>query len=141
MPVRIRRGAIAGAIVLIAALVAGLLLIQALRPHVSKQTATSIALGQLRQMNSSVTGYGLVSSRYDLSSDRIYDDNGNLIYSQSRSDCRLLRLQVPTQLCAVDPVWVLHLHAPAQGIWVSYDAYVVVNASSGNVSSASLVGR
>lgn len=73
MPPSIRRVVTAGAIAiaLILALVAGLLIIQALRPHVSRETATTTALNQLRQMNSSVIGYVLVGARYDPAPDLI----------------------------------------------------------------------
>jgi len=143
MPLNIRRVVTAGAVViaLILAVVAGLLIIQALRPHVSQETGTTIALNRLHQMNSSVSGYVLVSARYDPAPDKVYDDNGNLIESESRSACRVLSLQVPTQLCHPDAAWVLHFRAPAQGIWSNYDAWVVVNATNGSISSASLAAQ
>lgn len=143
MPLSVRRVVTAGAlaIALILALVVSLFIIQALRPHVSEEAAKTIALSQLRQMNSSVTGYVFVSARYDPAPDRIYDDNGNLIASESRSACRVLMLQVPTQLCHADSAWILHFRAPAQGAYTNYEAYVVVNASNGKVSSASLVAQ
>jgi hypothetical protein len=143
MPLSIRRVVTAIAVValILAVVVAGLLIIQALRPHVSRETATTIALNRLHQMNSSVSGYVLVSARYDPAPDKVYDDNGNLIASESRSACRVLSLQVPTQLCAADAAWVLHLRAPAQGTYTNYDAYVVVNATNGSVSSASLTAQ
>ncbi len=37
-----------------------------------------------------------------------------------------------------EAAWILHLRAPAQGGYGSNDAYVVVNATTGSVSSASL---
>lgn len=139
----IRRVVTAGTVViaLTLALVAGLLIIQALRPHVSQETATTTALNRLRQTNSSVTGYVLVSARYDPAPDRVYDDNGNLIASESRSACRVLNLHVPTQFCHAEAAWILHFRAPAQGIYTNYDAYVVVNATNGSVSSASLTAQ
>jgi hypothetical protein len=138
-----RRVVVAAALglALILAVVISLLIVQTLRPRVSQEAATAIALSQLQQENSSVTGYVLVRARYDSSPGKIYDDNGNLIESQSRAACWVLGLQLPSQLCTADAVWILHFHAPAQGSWANYDAYVVVNASNGTVSSASLVGQ
>lgn len=143
MPRSIRRVATLGAlaIAVLLTVVAGLFIIQALPSHVSRESATTIALNKLHEMNASVTGYVLVSARYQPTPDRIYDDSGNLIASESGSACFLLYLKLPRQLCGTDALWILHFHAPAQGTWANYDAYVVVKASNGTVSSASLVGR
>lgn len=132
--------ATAAAVILLALIaVSGLLVVQALRPHISQETATAAAVLKLRQMNSSVSGYTLVSARYDPAPDKIYDDRGNLFYSESHSSCRVFTFQGPGWLCHADAAWILHLRAPAQGGFSSNDAYVVVNASNGSVSSASLM--
>jgi len=130
----------AGVAALLAVVVAigGVLIVQALRPHVSQESATAAAVRKLQQMNPNVTGYTLVSARYDPAPDRIYDDRGNLIGSESRSACLIAGLQAPSWLCHADAAWILHLRAPAQGGYRSNDAYVVVNATTGSVSSASL---
>ena len=127
------------ATVLVVVAIGGMLVVQALRPHISQEAATAAAVSQLRQMNPKVAGYTLVSARYDPAPDKIYDDHGNLIGSESRSACVIVRVQVPGWLCHADAAWILHLRAPAQGEFSSNDAYVVVNASNGSVSSASLV--
>src|ERR1700682_3319109 len=117
----------------------GILVSRALGPHISEKDATTAALRQLQQMNPKVTGYTLVSARYDPAPDKIYDDRGNLIGSESHSSCRVFTFQGPGWLCHADAAWILHLRAPAQGGFSSNDAYVVVNASNGSVSSASLM--
>jgi hypothetical protein len=125
------------AIVIVGLVVAGALVARALGPRISERDATVIALRWAQGMNSNVTGYSVVSARYDPTPDRIYDDRGNLIYSESRSSCPILTFQGPGWLCPAKPAWILHLHAPAQGGFSLNDAYVVVNASDGSVVSAS----
>jgi hypothetical protein len=126
------------AALLILVVVGGRLIVQALRPHISEKDATVIAVRQLQQMNANVTSYTLVSARYDPAPDKIYDDHGNLIGSASRSACLIVGLKAPSWLCHADAAWILHLRAPAQGGWSSNEAYVVVNATTGTVGSASL---
>lgn len=117
--------------------IGGLLVFQAVRPRVSQADATAAAMRQLRQMDPSVSGFVLVSARYNPAPDRVYDDLGNLIYSESRSACLVWRIQLPAWVCHADAAWVLHLRAPAQGGFRNHDAYVIVNAQSGTVSSSS----
>jgi Kef-type K+ transport system membrane component KefB len=125
------------AILMVGIVIAGVLAARALGPRISEKDATVIALHWAQGMNSSVTGYSVVSARYDPAPDRIYDDRGNLIVSESRSSCPILMFQGPGWLCPAKPAWILHLRAPAQGGFSLNDAYVVVNASDGSVSSAS----
>jgi hypothetical protein len=125
------------ALLLALVVVGGILVARALGPRISERDATVIALRWAQGMNSNVTGYSVVSARYDPTPDRIYDDRGNLIFSESRSACPILTFQGPGWLCPAKPVWILHLHAPAQGGFNLNDAYVVVNASDGSVNSAS----
>lgn len=136
----VRRLAIAGsAVLLVLAVLAGAsLVIRALRPHVSQRDATTIAIGQLQQMNPAVSGYVLVSARYDPAPDKVYDDKGNLIASETRSSCDVLNLRLPSWVCHAEGAWIIHLRAPAQSGFANNDAYVVVNGTTGSVSSASL---
>ena len=87
-----RRILIATSVTIFAVLIAisGILIARALGPHVSEQEATLAAVRQLQQMNSSVTGYTLVSARYDPVPDTIYDDHGNVIGSESHSMARVV---------------------------------------------------
>jgi len=118
--------------------IGGALVVQAIRPHISVEEATAAAISQVQQMNTGSGGYTVVSARYDAAPDRVYDDRGNLIYSESRSACLVVSIRVPSFLCHAEAAWILHLHAPAQGGYSSYDAYVLVNATTGRVSSASV---
>ena len=130
----------AGAAILLALIaVGGILAEQALRPRISQDAATAAAVRQLQQMNPSVTGYRLVSARYDPAPDKIYDERGNLIGSESHSSCLIVAFRAPGWLCHAEAAWILHLRAPAQGGFSSKDAYVVVGATTGNVRSASLM--
>jgi hypothetical protein len=119
--------------------VGGILVSRALGPHISERDATTAALRQLQQMNPKLSGYTLASARYDPAPDKVYDDRGNLIASESRSSCLIFIFQAPGWLCHAKPAWILHLRAPAQGEFSSNDAYVVVDANSGSVGSASLM--
>jgi hypothetical protein len=134
-----RRILIAAGVTILVVLIAvgGILIARALGPRISEKDATVIALQWAQGMNSNVIGYSVVSARYDPAPDRIYDDGGNLIGSESHSSCPIFTFQGPGWLCPAKPAWILHLHAPAQGGFSLNDAYVVVNASNGSVSSAS----
>jgi hypothetical protein len=130
--------AVAGLTILVLLLaIGGLLVFQAVRPRVSQADATAVAVRQLGQMDPGVRGFVLVSARYNPAPDRVYDDLGNLMYSESRSACLVWRVQLPGWVCHADAAWVLHLRAPAQGGFRNHDAYVIVNAQNGTVSSSS----
>jgi hypothetical protein len=88
-------------------------------------------------MDSSVHGFVVVSARYDAAPDRVYDDRGNVIYSESHSSCPVWLFQGPAWLCHADGVWIVQLHAPPQGEFKNHDAWVLVNGQNGSVSSAS----
>jgi hypothetical protein len=120
--------------------ISGLLVVQAVRPHVSVEEATAAAISRVQQMNTGAAGFTLVSARYDPAPDKIYDDRGNLTYSETRSACLIGGIRAPSFLCHAEAAWILHLHAPAQGGYRFYDAYVVVNATTGTVRSASVSG-
>jgi hypothetical protein len=111
----------------------GILVSGALGPRISEKDATTAALIQLQQMNPKLTGYTLVSARYDPAPDKIYDDRGHLVGSSSRSACMIVGLNLPGWVCHAGPAWILHLRAPAQGEFISNDAYVGVNANIGSV--------
>jgi len=120
--------------------ISGLLIVRAVTPHISVGEATTAAISQIQQMNTGSGGYTLVNARYDPAPDKVYDDRGNLIFSSSRSACLIVGIRVPPFLCHAEAAWILHLRAPAQGGYRVYDAYVVVNATTGSVSSASVSG-
>ena len=143
MPVNARKVAIAGAIIIavILTVVGVLSVLLALLPPISQPIATSIALNQLHRMNSSVNGFVLVSARYDPVPKKEYDANGNLIYSESGLVCQKLGLQLPAQFCPEHAAWVLHFRAPAQNGFKNWNAYVLVNARTGSVGSASIDGQ
>ena len=144
MAVRLRvRGSlvVAGVVVLVVLTgIGGLLVMQAVRPHISVEEATAAAISRIQQMNTGASGFALVSARYDPSPDRIYDDQGRLIYSHSGWPCSIGGIRAPSFLCHPEPAWILHLRAPAQGGYSVYEAYVTVNATTGRVSSASVAG-
>jgi hypothetical protein len=117
--------------------IGGLLILQALRPRVSQADATATALRQVQQMDPGVHGFVVVSARYDPAPDRVYDDLGNLIYSETRSSCQVWIVQGPAWLCHADGAWIVHLRAPSQGAFNNHEAYVIVNGHDGTVSSAS----
>jgi len=115
----------------------GFLVFQAGRPRVSQAAATALALLQVQQMDPNVRGFVAVSARYDAAPDRVYDDRGNVIFSESHSSCQIWLFQGPGWLCHADGAWIVHLHAPPQGGFNNHDAYIQVNGQNGTVSSAS----
>jgi hypothetical protein len=122
--------------VVLIAIGAGLIL-QALRPRISQAQATAVALRQASQMDPGVHGFFVVSARYDPAPDRVVDNRGNVIYSETHSSCPVLIFQGPAWLCHADGVWIVYLRAPAQGGFANHEGYVMVRGDSGTVSSSS----
>src|SRR2546421_101855 len=116
-----------------------------LRPHGRKSPSSNarvpagpaVASRRVRQMDPNVRDFAVLSARYDAAPDRVYDDRGNLIYSESHSSCRVLLFEGPAWLCHADGAWIVHLRAPAQSGFTNHDAWVLVNGQNGTVSSAS----
>ena len=117
--------------------IGGFLVFQAVRPRVSQASATAVAIRQVQQMDPNVRDFAVLSAWYDAAPDRVYDDRGNLIYSESHSSCRVLLFEGPAWLCHADGAWIVHLRAPAQSGFTNHDAWVLVNGQNGTVSSAS----
>jgi hypothetical protein len=115
----------------------GLLILQSFRPRVSEADASATALQQVRQMDPNTHGFVVVSARYNPAPDRVTDDHGNVIYSESHSSCQVWIIQGPAWLCHAAGAWIVHLRAPAQGEFSDHEAYVIVNGQTGIVSSAS----
>ncbi|MDQ6710663.1 MAG: hypothetical protein M3Z11_08930 [Candidatus Dormibacteraeota bacterium] len=113
--------------------------LDAARPPISEGQARAAALAQLSS-TSGVSGFHVVSARRVLSGDRVTDDSGNVISTQSRSACPTFGFPAPGWLCPAGPVWVLHFRAPPQNGFLLWEAYVVVDAQTGKVSSASTDG-
>jgi len=129
----------AAAIIVLIALVAigGLQALRGNQPQVSKASASAVALRQLAQMNPAVHGFAVVSASYDPTPDRVYDNRGNLIYSESHSFCPIWIFRGPAWLCHAEGVWIVYLRAPAQGGFVNQNGHVLVNGRNGTVSGAS----
>ena len=142
MRLTVRRSLVGAGVVILLALigVGGFLIAHALRPHISAEEATAAAINRVQQMNTGASEFTLVSARYEPAPDKVYDDHGSLIYSESRSACLVGGIRVPSFLCPAEAAWILHLVAPGQGGHSANDAYVVVNATTGSVSSASVSG-
>ncbi len=113
--------------------------LDALQPPISEGQALAAARAQL-SLTSVASGFQLVSARRVPSGDRVTDDSGNVISTQSRSACPTFGFPAPGWLCPAGPVWVLHFRAPSQNGFLHWEAYVVVDAQSGKVSSASTNG-
>ena len=135
--VLVAAGLVATVILLVAV---GIRVLDALRPPISEGQARAAAQAQLSSM-SGAKGFQLVSARTMPSGDRVTDDAGNVIGTQSRNSCPIFGFPGPDWICPSGPVWVLHFSAPAQNGFLRWDAYVVVDARTGKVSSASVAGR
>jgi hypothetical protein len=135
----VRRGRLAiavvvAALILLAFLGAQFYMTRLRGPAVSEDQATRVASVKLKQQVG-IGGWTLINGRYDPAPDKIYDDNGHLIGSESRSSCRMMIVPLPTTFCHAHAAWILHLQTvTADSYW---DAYVVVNADTGQVSSSS----
>ena len=88
--------------------IGGVPILRALMPRLSQADATAIARRQVSQMDPGVHGFFVVSAHYDPAPDRVYDDRGNLIYSET----------------------------PQTG-FANHEGFVMVNGHDGSVSSAS----
>ena len=86
--------------------IGGLQVLRGNQPQVSQATASAVALRQVAQMNAAVHGFAVVSASYDPAPDRLYDDRGNLIYSESHSSCPIWIFHGPAWLCHADGVWI-----------------------------------
>ena len=127
--------AIIGLIAVVA--IGGLQVLRGNQPQVSQASASAVALRQLTQMNPAIHGFAVVSASYDPAPDRVYDNQGNVIYSESHSFCPIWIFQGPGWLCHADGVWIVYLRAPAQGGFVNQNGHVLVNGRNGTVSNAS----
>jgi hypothetical protein len=117
--------------------IGGVLIVQAFNPRVSQAEAAAVAVRRVSQMDPGVHGFVVVSARYDPAPDQVYDDRGNLMYSETHSSCPVLIFQGPAWLCHAHGAWIVHLRAPAQGGYANHEGYVMVRGDSGTVSSSS----
>lgn len=124
---------------LVLVLAAAQLYILHLPPVVSKDQATAIAIAHMQQQLG-VREWSLVRARYDPAPDKIYDDSGQLIGSESRSNCRVFIAPLPPSFCHANAAWIFHLQAAA-GTGSYSDAYVVINATTGQVTASSALTR
>ena len=118
-------------------LVIGTLHVRSLAPHMSPSQASSIAAAHLQQQVGG-SGWVVLSTRYQASPNRIYDDHGNLIGTESGASCFVFGAPLPDFACPSRAVWIVHLSTPG-GPGQARDAYVVVYDSTGHVSSSSVV--
>lgn len=118
-------------------IVVGEIYIRSLNPAISQSDATSAAIAHLQgQVGNSA--WSLIAAHYDAAPDKIYDERGNLIGSESRSSCRVFVFSAPAMFCHAHAAWIVHLRAAGPS-GSARDAYVVVNASTGDVTSSSVV--
>jgi hypothetical protein len=115
----------------------GALYSRSLVPHTSASAAGSTAIAHLQQQVGG-SGWVVLTTRYQASPNRIYDDYGNLIGSESGVSCFVLSVPAPDFVCPSRAVWIVHLSAN-RGRGHAADAYVVVSDANGRVSSSSVV--
>lgn len=117
----------------------GALYIRSLTPHMSASEAGATAIAHLQQQVGG-SGWVVLTTRFQASPNRIYDDYGNLIGSESGLSCFVLSVPAPDFVCPSRAVWIVHLNA-TRGPGHAADAYVVVSDASGRVSSSNVVTR
>jgi hypothetical protein len=58
-------------------------------------------------------------------------------FSESKSGCPFLMVQLPSWFCPPAAAWAVELTAPPQGQWVHYEGFFLVDAKTGRIGSES----
>jgi len=94
-------------------------------PAVSQEQAAAVATRKMTELNSSLTGYQVTSIYHAPALLRATDESGK---------------QVSTFSPAID-AWVIQLGAPAQAEYARIVGLVVIDATTGDVKTASLIAE
>ncbi len=134
---RLRRLALPLMVVAVLSLLAfvGLAAVNALRPRISEAQAVEAAVRKMAQVNPQVKGYAAVYAHYEAAPWQVYDQQGRLRFSQSKSHCLLWVIQLPGWACPPGAVWAIELRAPSQGAFREYEAFLLVDAKTGEVGA------
>lgn len=106
-------------------------------PAISEGVAARLALNKVVQEHPGLTGFVVVRSHYEPVPWTVRDSRGRIRYSESKSGCPFLLVQLPSWFCPPAPVWSVELTAPPQGQWIHYEGFFLVDARTGDIGSES----
>jgi len=113
------------------------LLVTAAGPAISEGVAARQALHKVAQEHPELKGFVVVRAHYEPVPWTVRDSRGRMQFSESKSGCPLLMVQLPSWFCPPAAVWAVELTAPPQGQWVHYEGFFVVDAKTGGIGSES----
>jgi hypothetical protein len=113
------------------------LVVTAAGPAISERGAAKLALHKVAQEHPALKGLVVVRTRYEPVPWTVRDGRGTLQFSESKSGCPFLMVQLPSWFCPPAAVWAVELTAPPQGQWVHYEGLILVDAKTGGIGSES----
>jgi hypothetical protein len=113
------------------------LVVTAAGPAISEGVAAKLALHKLAQEHPELKGFVVVRTHYEPVPWTVRDSRGKLQFSESKSGCPFLMVQLPSWFCPPAAVWAVELTAPPQGQWVHYEGFFLVDAKTGRIGSES----
>ncbi len=106
-------------------------------PAISEGVAARLVLLKVSQEHPQLMGFAVVRTHYEPVPWTVRDSRGTLRFSESKSGCPFLIVQLPNWFCPPAPVWAVELTAPPQGQWVHYEGFFLVDARTGGIGSES----
>ncbi len=113
------------------------LVVTAAGPAISEGVAARLALHKVAQEHPELSGLVVVRINYEPVPWTVRDSRGTMQFSESKSGCPFLMVQLPRWFCPAAPVWAVELTAPPQGQWVHYEGLFLVDAKTGDIGSQS----
>jgi hypothetical protein len=113
------------------------LVLTAVRPAISEEVAAKQALHRVAQEHPELKGLVVVRTHYEPVPWTVRDSRGTEQFTESRSDCPVLMVRLPSWFCPPAAVWAVELTAPPQGQWIHYEGFVLVDAKTGRIGSES----
>ena len=116
------------------------LVVTAAGPAIPEGVAANLALQRVAQEHPELKGFAVVRTHYEPVPWTVRDSRGTMQYSESKSGCPVLMVQLPSWFCPPAAVWAVELTAPPQGQWVHYEGFFLVDAKTGRIGSESFSG-
>jgi hypothetical protein len=113
------------------------LVVTAAGPAISEGVAAKLALHKVAQEHPELKGFVVVRTHYEPVPWTVRDSRGMMQFSESKSGCPFLMVQLPSWFCPPGAVWAVELTAPPQGQWVHYEGFFLVDAKTGVIRSES----
>jgi hypothetical protein len=113
------------------------LVVTAAGPAISEAVAAKLTLHKVAQEHPELKGFVVVRTHYESVPWTVRDSRGTMRFSESKSGCPFLMVQLPSWFCPPAAVWAVELTAPPQGQWVHYEGLFLVDAKTGGIGSQS----